>query len=124
MKSFGIVTKKRKKKERANGDEKRNAKPSEICVGDYVLAKRQIITNKLSTPFETTIYKVVSRTGSEAVIQSAETQAVYRRNVAHLKKLPSDVMSQPPDGSSNLPSLSVASQSPPADQACHHRRTT
>lgn len=84
--------KEQKEKGRVYGDDKRGARPSDINVGDRVLAKRQIITNKLSSPFETTVYKVIKRQGSEITIQSTETNSIFRRNVAHLKALPPDML--------------------------------
>lgn len=48
---------KEKGKEYADG--KRGARPSVIAVGDVVLAKRQIVSNKLQSGFETTPYKVI-----------------------------------------------------------------
>lgn len=75
---------KAKGKEYADG--KRNAKASEIKEGDSVLLKRQIIPNKLATKFEQTVFKVVSREGSEVTVMNEATGTTYRRNVAHTKK--------------------------------------
>lgn len=110
--------KEQKVKGKEYSDAKRKAEPSQIMVGDYVLAKRQVIVNKLSSPFETTIYKVIKRTGSEATIQSTETLSTYRRNVAHLKKLPSDILDSTP-ASDSSPSLQdhQAPDSPPTKRA-------
>lgn len=113
--------KEEKMKGKVYSDAKRKAVPSQIMVGDYVLAKRQIIVNKLSSPFEPTIYKVIKRTGSEATIQSTETLATYRRNVVHLKKLPSDILGSQLDSSTAAASpTSLPDQptsSPPAKRA-------
>lgn len=79
------TTMKAKGKEYA--DHKRHAKQSDIDEGDNVLAKRQIITNKLNTVFEPTVFKVIERKGSEATIINTGTNSTYRRNVAHLKKV-------------------------------------
>lgn len=86
--------KEQKEKGEEYGDAKRRAQPSEIDEGNYVLAKKQVAGNKLTAPFETTIYKVIKRSGSEAIIQSVATLATFRRNVAHLKKLANDVAEQ------------------------------
>lgn len=51
--------KNKKEKEKEYADSKRGARPNDIAVGDFVLAKRQIVPNKLQTPFETIPYKVV-----------------------------------------------------------------
>lgn len=80
-------------------DHKRRAKTSDIEEGDEVVAKRQVTTNKLSTTFEPTVYTVTKRNGSEVTIESAATGTQYRRNVAHVKKLPSSTITstaQPP----------------------------
>ena len=78
---------KRKGKEYA--DRKRKAKMSDVKEGDEVIAKRQIRTNKLATKFEPTVYKVVKRNGAEVTMENTGTGTQYRRNVAHIKKLPS-----------------------------------
>lgn len=69
-------------------DRTRRAKVNDVQEGDEVVAKRQIITNKLATKFEPTIYKVVKRSGSEVTIENSGTGSQYRRNVAHIKKIP------------------------------------
>lgn len=66
---------------------RRNAKPLDIQEGDEVLMKRAVKTNKLSSTFEPTIYKVMKRKGSEVTIESTENSKRYRRNVSHLKKV-------------------------------------
>lgn len=84
-------------------DHKRHAKTNDVKEGDEVVAKRQIITNKLATTFEPTVYKVVNRKGSEVVIENPGTGTQYRRNVTHIKKLPShtDIDTQPTSITSN-----------------------
>lgn len=84
-----------KEKGKRYADMKRHAKISDIKVGDKVLLKRQIQTNKLSTTFEPTTFKVVERKGSELLVENTETKTQYRRNVAHTKKIvdePADEM--------------------------------
>lgn len=66
------------------GDAKRRAQPNDIGVGDFVLAKNNLPANKLSAPYEDTLYKVIVRNGSEAVIQSTETLATFRPVRRHL----------------------------------------
>lgn len=51
--------KNKKEKEKEYADEKRGARPSNVAVGDVVLAKRRIVSNKLQPAFETTPYNVV-----------------------------------------------------------------
>lgn len=80
----------KKEKERMYADKRRGARETDIEVGDEVLAKRQVKTNKLSSTFGPERYKVVMRKGSEAVIEQINGQATYRRNVSHLKRLFTD----------------------------------
>lgn len=72
-------------------DRKRHAKISDIAEGDSVLAKRQVVPNKLATTFEPTVFEVIKRNGSEATIINTDTNSTYRRNVAHLKKVSSQI---------------------------------
>lgn len=76
-----------KQKGKSYADMKRHAKPNDVKVGDRVLLKRQILTNKLSTTFEPTIFKVIERNGSEVLVENTETNTQYRRNVAHTKRV-------------------------------------
>jgi hypothetical protein len=48
---------------------------------------RQTMGNKLSTRFDPTVFTVVSRAGSELIIENVETGTRYRRNVAHVTKV-------------------------------------
>lgn len=84
-----------KQKGKEYADRKRGAKLNDVSIGDEVVAKRQVITNKLATKFEPTVYKVVKRNGSEVTIENEGTGSQYRRNVAHIKKLPSPSNSEP-----------------------------
>lgn len=92
------------------GDDKRNAKQSDIQVGDVVLTKRQSKPHKLATPYEDTAYEVTKRNGSETVIKSLESSATFRRNVAHLKKLPQS--SIPGSTNSHEPQATTAAPIP------------
>lgn len=76
-----------KAKGKEYADRKRHTKISDIAEGDSVLTKRQLVTNKLATVFEPTVFKVTRRNGSEATIVNTGTNSTYRRNVAHLKKV-------------------------------------
>lgn len=77
-----------KQKGKEYADSKRKARPSGIKVDDIVLAKRMTHNNKLDSHFESTPYKVVKITGPEIIIESTESGARYRRNIAHLKPYP------------------------------------
>lgn len=68
--------------------EKKNKEKEYAAVGDLVLAKRHIISNKLQSPFKTTPYRVVERNGAEFTIQNTKTLACYRCNLAHVKQAP------------------------------------
>lgn len=78
-----------KEKGKQYADLKRRAAPNDIEEGDDVVLKRLKPTNKLSSTFEPATYKVKERHGSEVVVENAETSTQYRRNVAHVKKIPS-----------------------------------
>lgn len=74
-----------KAKAKSYADSQRHAKPNQIEVGDMVVTKRQLKTNKLATDFDPTVFKVIKRSGSEVVIQNPGTLTQYRRNVSHVK---------------------------------------
>lgn len=78
----------KKEKEKVYADMKRNAKESEVQVGDIVWLKKLTNTNKLSAVFEPVSYKIIERTGSEVQVENVETGVRYRRNVTHIKKAP------------------------------------
>lgn len=76
----------KKLKEKVYGDEKRQAKESDIKEGDEVLIKRANKTNKLQSTFDPDVHKVIERKGAEILVQSNSSKKHYRRNVAHAKK--------------------------------------
>lgn len=78
---------KRKGKERE--DEKRQAKRSELQAGDTVLMKNLLPGNKLTTTFHPSEYVVLDKQGPRVTIKGKESEKVYRRNVAHLKRITS-----------------------------------
>lgn len=51
--------KQKKQEGKEYGDAKRRAKPSDIAAGDLVVAKRQLMSNKLATTFEAAPYQAV-----------------------------------------------------------------
>lgn len=102
------------------GNMKRRAEPSDIQVGDTVVTKRQLVSNKLATPYEPTPYQVIQRSGPEVKIKSTATSAIYRRNIAHIKKLPQPTVHastnsqpQPPQSSSSTSSPVISTASAP-----------
>lgn len=67
-------------------DKKRKAKDSSIEPGDEVLELNRE-KGKLEPTFKTNKFKVLRREGAEVIIEN-ENGIEYRRNVAHLKKIP------------------------------------
>lgn len=100
-----------KEKGKEYADRKRHTKISDIKEGDSVIAKRQMITNKLNTTFEPAVFKVAKRSGSEAIIVNSDTNSRYRRNVSHLKKVSPQFNSN--NAISQQPTLSSPSSPPP-----------
>lgn len=67
-------------------DKRRQAKNSDIAVGDTVMIKNYDL-GKLEPSFRSEKYSVIQRSGSDVVVLS-EDGVKYRRPVAHLKKWP------------------------------------
>lgn len=67
-------------------DNSRNAKESNIDVGDKVLIKNFNKDNKLAPNFLPEEYIVIKRMGGDILLENAEKRTC-RRNVAHLKLL-------------------------------------
>jgi hypothetical protein len=65
-------------------DTKRKALKSELSFGDNVLVK-QSQQNKMCTPFCTTPYKLIHKSGNQCVVQSPEG-VQYKRNSTHVRK--------------------------------------
>lgn len=104
--------KEEKGKGKEYGDRIRNAKSNEIQEGDEVILKRQKMTNKLSTTFEPTTFKVVDRSGSEITVENPETSTQYRRNVAHVKKIPQGGFEKQPTTEQKLKTPEQPNDSP------------
>ena len=87
----------RKEEGKEYADRRRNARESEVRVGDPVLI-RQPPTDKLSAPFRSEPFQVVEKTGNSIVVQSPAGVS-YRRNSTFVKKFESDVQEVPqPEG--------------------------
>lgn len=84
-----------KEKGRIYADKRRGAKITDISIGDKVLVKRQAKTNKLSSTFGPEKFIVISKKGSEAVIESSTGHTTYRRNVSHLKRIADGAQDEP-----------------------------
>lgn len=69
-------------------DMKRNAKHSEIKVNDDVFVQRMVKNNKLDSNFHPTIHKVIRINGGDTMVENKTSGKQYRRNIAHLKKVP------------------------------------
>lgn len=68
-------------------DKRRNARPSNITVGERVLMKHVLPGNKLTPTFKPTIMTVTGKQGPRITIQDDESGKVYERNSSHLKKV-------------------------------------
>lgn len=75
-----------KEKGKQYADKRRRAQENTIAIGDTVWLKRLIPANKLSPTFDPVDYKVISRNGSELVVENISTGTRYRRNVTHVKR--------------------------------------
>ena len=73
-----------KAKSKLYADTRRGAQQSEAGVGDTVLL-RQDKTGKLTTTFNATPHKIISRTGNKVIVESP-TGARYARNTTFVKK--------------------------------------
>ena len=102
-------------------DEKRNAKPSNITLGDKVLVK-QDKRDKLTTTFNETPHEVVGKNGNSLIVK-APCGAEYSRNTTHAKKFlaeDSDLSPEPPP-----PPVEATAPMPtatPATPAAEHTR--
>nr|CAH7764304.1 unnamed protein product [Callosobruchus chinensis] len=75
-----------KEKGKQYSDRKRNAKESDIQIGDKVYVKNTIKNNKLAPTFNPTPHEVISKENGDTLLKDNQTGQEYRRNVIHLKK--------------------------------------
>lgn len=75
-----------KEKGKVYADKRRRAQESTIEAGEIVWLKRLTPGNKLSPTFEPIDHKVISRSGSELLVENVLNGAQYRRNVVHVKR--------------------------------------
>lgn len=75
-----------KEKGKQYADKRRHAQENTIEAGEIVWLKRLTPGNKLSPTFEPVDHKVVSRSGSELLVENVLNGARYRRKVAHVKR--------------------------------------
>ncbi|XP_062538003.1 uncharacterized protein K02A2.6-like [Armigeres subalbatus] len=78
-------------------DRRRNAKESEIAIGDIVMM-RSYESGKLEPNFKMEKFTVLDRSGSDTTIVNKDG-VKYRRPVAHLKKWPSTAITSNPSDS-------------------------
>lgn len=77
-----------KEKGKEYADNRRNAKTSNITVGDTVLLKNQHKINKLTPNFNIAEHTVIGKNGSEVTVKNNETGVESTRNSSHVKKIP------------------------------------
>ncbi|XP_052809259.1 uncharacterized protein LOC128237717 [Mya arenaria] len=82
----------RKGKGKIYGDNRRNARESDIKEGDLVLVKQKK-QDKLSTVFNSNSMSVVDKQGNSVIVESKEGVR-YSRNVSHVKKFYSNDQSR------------------------------
>uniref|UniRef100_A0A182NX56 RNA-directed DNA polymerase n=1 Tax=Anopheles dirus TaxID=7168 RepID=A0A182NX56_9DIPT len=75
-----------KEKGKIMEDHRRNAKPSELAVGDKVILKNSIPGNKLTPTFGPSVATVIDKQGSRVTTQDEDSGKMYDRNSSHLKK--------------------------------------
>nr|CAI5846927.1 unnamed protein product [Callosobruchus analis] len=75
-----------KEKGKQYSDRKRNAKESDIQIGDKVYVKNTIKNNKVTPTFNPTPHEVISKKNGDTLLKDNQTGQEYRRNVIHLKK--------------------------------------
>ncbi|XP_058451917.1 uncharacterized protein K02A2.6-like [Malaya genurostris] len=88
-----------KEKGRVYADRRRKACPSNIQVGDHVLAKRTKKDIKLSSDFSPEEYVVLEKSGTDVTIRASSSCKEFRRSAAHLKVIPKEIVEI--DGSGN-----------------------
>lgn len=97
-------------------DQRRRAKASEISIGDTVLMKNLLPTNKLATNFLDEKFVVIDRRGTNVTIQSKETGRIYDRNTAHLKLLPTSFGEEASSNSNPQDDLQLKSNSTQSEE--------
>ncbi|XP_062698374.1 uncharacterized protein K02A2.6-like [Aedes albopictus] len=79
-----------KEKGKEREDQRRLARESGIQAGDTVLLKNLLPGNKLTPTFNPTEYLVLNKEGSRVTVRNKVSDKVYRRNVAHVKRVVGD----------------------------------
>lgn len=77
-----------KQRGKERGDQDRRAAPSNIQIGDDVLMKNLLPSNKLTPTFDRQEFVVLDKSGSRVTIQNKSNEKIYQRNSAHLKRIP------------------------------------
>jgi transposase InsO family protein len=106
------LDKENKSKGKIREDVRRNAFNKDIYVGYKVLAKNVVIQNKLTPAFGLEEYSVVSKSGSELTIKRDSDGKEFKRNEAHLKKIPASSNNASTEDSLESPSTATESLEP------------
>ena len=112
-----------KLKGKAYADNRRAATPKSIRIGDAVLLRAEK-SNKLSSNFNPSPFKVVNKTGAEVTVRN-DAGAEFKQNTAFVKKYNQQDGNCAQDGEMTVPSeteMSVNSQLPPASSPEEGRR--
>ena len=106
----------RRERNKEYADHRRNARKSDIEIGDYVLV-RQEKKNKLTANFNPEPYKVIKKTGVEITAQRNNGHKITR-NVSHFKKIkkPEDTDDECSDYSESVPAQTQARNNHQADR--------
>jgi hypothetical protein len=107
----------RRERNKEYADHRRNARKSDIEIGDYVLV-RQEKKNKLTANFNPEPYKVIKKTGVEITAQRNNGHKITR-NVSHFKKIkkPEDTDDECSDYSESVPAQTQARNNHQADRS-------
>lgn len=100
--------KENKEKGKMYADTRRKAQENDLQEGDLVLMKQKK-TDKLSTNFNPSPMKIVSKGGNGVLMESPEG-VMYRRNVTHLKKFIGEKPNSSSEDSGKIQSELVKSQ--------------
>lgn len=103
-------------------DEKRQAKYSDITLGESVMVKRDQRQNKLDTPFIPKPFTVVAKAGSKVTVESDEG-VQYDRNSSHVKRYnPPEEVKINEQPTSSEPEINIEPKTPMKDLVCRPKR--
>ncbi len=107
----------RRQRNKEYADHRRNARKSDIEIGDYVLVRLEK-KKKLTANFNPEPYKVIKETGVEITAQRKNGHKITR-NVSHFKKIkkPEDTDDECSDYSESVPAQTQARNNHQADRS-------